>query len=238
MYPPAVPTRFITLFTARTGSTWLMDALHRHPWVTALSEELGASKQLTADAQREWLDDFYGRRGARRLAVGFKAKLWYLHDREHLRDTIRRRSVRVVHLTRRNTLRAAVSGIRSHERHAVSGKWNARREDAPLPPSVIDLAELDRKIDLVERTRDELAAFVATLEAPTIGIVYEDLVADRAAQLRRLASFLRTPLFASIAGRTRFAKNTPADWDHAVANMDELRAHVAGSAYEPMIDQP
>ncbi|MEM9663138.1 MAG: hypothetical protein AAF937_12615 [Planctomycetota bacterium] len=233
-----MPTRFITLFTARTGSTWLMDALHRHPWVTALSEELGASKQLTADAQREWLETFYGRRGALRLAVGFKTKLWYLHDRDHLRDTISRRSVRVVHLTRRNTLRAAVSGVRSHERHAVSGAWNARRDDAPLPPSVIDLAELDRKIDLVERTRDELAAFVATLEAPTTGIVYEDLVADRTAQLRRLASFLRTPLFASIAGRTQFTKNTPADWDQAVANMDELRAHIAGSAYEPMLDQP
>ncbi len=233
-----MPTRFITLFTARSGSTLLMDMLHRHPWVTALSEELGASKQLTPEQQREWLERFYRRPSGLRLASGFKAKLWYLADHDHLRETVHRHGVRVIHLSRRNTLRAAVSAIRSHERHEASGAWNARQRDDPLPPSTIDLAEVDRELGIAETTRAELAAFVASLRTPTLEIAYEDLLADRRAVLRALARFLRAPLFAPIAGRTRFTKNTPADLSNAVANLDELQTHIAGTAYEPMLNEP
>ncbi len=238
IYTRAVRTRFITLFIGRTGSTWLMDMLHRHPWVTALGEEIGRRKHLPAREQNDWLNRFYGSPSPLALAHGFKTKLWNVRDRDHLRSLIRTRRIRVVRLTRRNTLRAAISTIRSHELHAVTGDWNARSARERPPPSAIDLAQLDALIAGREREHAALEAFVRALDTPALEIAYEDLLHDRDAQLKRLARFLRTPLVGLVADRTRYAKNTPEDLSRAVANLDELRAHVAGSPYEPMLTQP
>lgn len=231
-------TRFITLFIGRTGSTWLMDMLHRHPWVTALGEELGTRQNRPADEQNAWLDTFYSSPSRLSLAYGFKTKLWDVQDHDHLRAIVRGRSIRVIRLTRRNTLRAAISTIRSHELHATTGDWNARTSSERPPPSTIDLAWVDELIVGREREHANLMAFTESLGVPTIEIAYEDLLHSRNRQLRRLAGFLKTPLFGFIADRTGYAKNTPPDWHNAVANLDELRDHIAGTPYERMLTEP
>ena len=132
------PVKFVILFQGRTGSTFLVDALRRHPEVDADGEilqneaqELRGWKTHENAYRRAWRTGKLGYRGTpveaqlRRTeqrwrdarpdarAVGFKTKIRDLLDIESFKDLVEREGARIIMMERDNLVKQAVSRVRS-----------------------------------------------------------------------------------------------------------------------------
>jgi trehalose 2-sulfotransferase len=92
--------------------------------------------------------------------------------------------VRLVHLTRRDRVAQAVS----FDRALQTRSWNNFMPAAERP--VYDRRRLDDWIALIERWDARWREVFAAERAPLLSLTYEDLAADRAAVLDRVARFL------------------------------------------------
>jgi LPS sulfotransferase NodH len=253
----ASTTRFVVYAAMRTGSRWLIELLDSHPDVAAYGEafladgegEMGTSgdasfpyfRSYAAGLPRWWrhlqrlqrmryLEALY--RSADLDATGYK--LIYGQAARNpgvLRYTAFRR-VRVVHLVRRNHLRAIVS-------HRVA---LARRAFHPREGDVVSetLIALD-----TESLLDDLAARASAVEGArwrlehggctTLEVAYEDLLADEQGRLADVLAYLRVrqppePL------STRLSRAVPSLGD-AVSNLGEVARTLEGTAYSWMLEE-
>lgn len=195
-----MPGRFIVLSHGRTGSTYLVDSLNRHPKITMFSELFHPSpdnRQLAGG--RVWKD---GEDSVRFLEetvfpageadglVGFK--LFYFHARS---DALSRRvwdmiaadpALPLVLLHRRNVFAGHVSEQRAHQSkvwHPNRGADYHRRQELTL-----DVEAARRYVQNV-RAMQEAGRDLAR-DHPALEIFYEDFAADAPAVLGRLIDFL------------------------------------------------
>lgn len=224
-----VGTRFLILFPGRTGSSWLIDGLSRHPRIQAEGEILvGRSRS----EQRAEFARLYEGRG-RRAAVGFKTKLKDVADLDLLRSCIREHELVVFLMRRRDLLRLAISRINARRLHAVTGHWNVRASDHPVRRADVAVGELvdalaDSRAD-VERLDD----FIASSGVRPCEIEYADILAEPEAVFARVQSVLgvdHRPLASTVV------KNTSQDLASAVGNIDELRRELAASEWSSVFD--
>jgi hypothetical protein len=227
------PVRFVILFIGRSGSTYLVDALASHPDICAQWEGLLANKG--ADVQLQRARKFFTQSPhGEYSAVGFKTKLSKVKDREGFAKLLGEMGARIILLQRRNIVKHVVSWVNSERIHDVTGYWNLWNEENRLPPTTIDVAMFDRRLEQVEKGQRELESYAKNMELPTLWLYYEDLLVDRRATLKRVFSFLEVR-FEPVEGGS--IKNTSDDLREALSNFDELKSHYIGTPYEQMFDE-
>ena len=182
------PVRFVILFPGRTGSSFLVSALASHPQVLVEGEQL---VRRDSTRQRDWLRSYLDLpRPPAVHAVGFKTKLKDVADLEGFSHALRSRRVRVLALRRRNLVKLAVSTLNAKRIHDATGRWNLRGSDAALSPLAVQPDDLAHAIEGCAAAQREVDDYTARLGLETLVLEYEDLLADEAAWLDRVARFL------------------------------------------------
>jgi len=205
------PRRFIVTGPERTGTNLLVGLLNQYsgcycggelfnsgiiargglPWVDMPEPERARLVALRLENPLAFLAEVQSAAEAQgHTAVGLK--LLYAHGLGQptvLEALAADKTVKVIHVTRRNLLRRLVS-----ERQARTlGKWSVGRGAAAveMPKVAIELADLARSLAL---TRQRQATFEQTFAGhQVLHIVYEDLAARPAHVAARAAEFLGLP---------------------------------------------
>ena len=228
---------FIVLFEGRTGSSYLIDKLNKHPNIAAYGEMLDSLRDET-DAGRLQLEkirhNFY--LGYRRPieSVGFKTKLTVIGDPTGLGQLIDNEHVRIIHLRRRNLVKLAVSSLAAARLHDRTGQWNLFDENDRLKPFHIGYQEFNDRLQYKISVNQTLDKFIAGLHVPVIRLYYEDMLTDEDSYFRKLYKFLDIPDIACISN---IKKNVPDDLKQLVLNVDELKEHYSGTELYKMFDE-
>jgi LPS sulfotransferase NodH len=240
MRPPAIyrssqVTPYVLFLVGRVGSTYLVSMLRSHPALLAGEEDLRDLEDLGAQVQLDWADKYLsppilGTRKAR----GFNVKLAHLCDPDGFRELLQKRRCKILHMQRRNRVKAVISRINGSRLYDQTGMWGLFDERDKLPPLTVDLAQFDEFLNHRERMDAQLEAYVKSLQLPTIEIFYEDLLSDRSAFLEALFRFLDVP-FVPVKGVT--LKITNDDLSQVITNFDELQATYKGTPYYSMFEQ-
>jgi LPS sulfotransferase NodH len=249
-------TPFVIFTTPRTGSSWLVELLDAHPSITCYGERFYPGRGVPREnGSTDFLrfDDLPTRflrrarpaaaleleayvallfRPRRRevRAVGLKVMLEQAHARSGLMAALERRSVRAVHLVRRNTLARLVSLRAAVER----GLFRARVGDE-LPPVRVRLRtdELVRDLDAMEAAVAESRTLLERHGLRSLEVSYEHLVEQTDAELARVAAFLELGETAWTPRSTLVVMNPhPLD---VVENLADVQRTLEGTRYEWML---
>lgn len=230
-------TPYVILFIERDGSTYLTSLLMAHPHIQAIYERFAVMKQKGSSAaeQLAWADQFYTPPLiGRSAAVGFKTKLVDVLDLNGFTSLLHKKNVRIIHMQRRNRIKAVISRINAKRLYDASGKWNLYQESDRLPPIQIDLDQFEQFLKEREAADHELEDYCSTLNLPKIRIIYEDLLTNKEAVVARLLDFIQVKKM-PLEGTT--LKNTKDDLSEVVLNLDEIKARYVASDYESMFDE-
>lgn len=227
-------TPFVILFQARSGSTFLISTLDRHPEIQAHGEILvgmDAHRQRTKALGVLRPDDAFAT-GIK--AVGLKCKFHDISDFGSFGEMLQEIGARVIFLYRQNSVKRAVSMLNAIRLEEATGFWNLHKEEDRLGPFTVDPNDFDvrlRKMDAsLSRDRDQ----VESLELPTLTLTYEDILKDIGTTTSRILPFLGVS-DQPIKGRT--LKTTSDDLRLVIANFDDLRSRYVGTCYESMFDE-
>jgi glycosyltransferase involved in cell wall biosynthesis len=231
-FPGYRPRPFIVIFQGRSGSTYLMDALNRHPKIMARMEMLVALKEKGADLQLKMAERYFHRPFLNRsLAVGFKTKLEDVLDLDGFAGLLKALDVRVIVLQRQNQVKAAVSWLNALRLKERTGRWNLYAEEDRLPPFSVKKAELEAALNHLEREREDIETYVASLGLQTFRTCYEDIFTNRGLTFMRIFSFLGV-CHVEVSGKS--LKNTPDDLRCVLKNFEELQSQFRDTPYEKM----
>lgn len=238
------PIRFVIITAGRTGSTWLRLLLDSHPAVSCHGEVFGTNLSSIAEPDTaDWDAALAARESAPAAflqervfaptaaqAVGFKVLYEHLLTRwpTVLQSLVADRSIRIIHLTRRDGLKRFLSeyfvGTVTHRHQLPVG------ETPPLvTPVYIAVTDI---LGSLQRVADQQAAMQAHFaHHPVFDIAYEDLAAPDSTVLDALLDFLAV---AGVPLRADLQKILPDDMSALIENLDEVRAALAAS---PFADQ-
>jgi LPS sulfotransferase NodH len=211
-------TPFVIMFVERAGSTFLVTALKSHPDVMATTEKFDALRKegKGAPEQLEWAREYLTPPlVGKHRAIGFKTKLVDVLDREGFASLMRERKCRIIRLQRRNAVKAAISTINAKRQYDKSGYWNLLQESTRLPAFEVDPEWFDSLLREREELDRDLEQYVATLQLPTLTMVYEDLLQDRDAFVNRVLEFIDVEVMPLPAATL---KNTKDDLREAILN--------------------
>ena len=220
--------RFHIFGQGRTGSRLLCDLLHSHPDITC-------DLEILAERARDprGLIEAHARLCETR-AHGFKHKHYQLTLRQRIEDpaaflqSLHDDGWKMLHLTRRNVVRHALSGI-ARERTGVTHKLGGKDSGA-FEKLHVEVDELRGWVeDRKERQAREMAAIG---DLPRLEIVYDDdlmSAESQSAACARVVEWLGLPP-AEMTAKIR--PNTPKKLRDFVANFDELAEAFAGTDEE------
>jgi len=239
-------TRFVVLGWYRTGSNLLVSLLNSDPAVVAYSELFSprgvfwgnpvyapsSTKSAPRDDAPAFLRDVVYRPYPRRVgAVGFKLFYPQLILRPVpglLEGLVAGDDLRVIHLRRRNVFRSMVSNAVAKKTGAMASisAEDAARAEAEAAPLRFTPEECETYFtQLAERAERCESLFPAE---SVVNVAYEDLVADRDAEVGRVREFLGLPRRPTT---TRLVKQSRRPLRDAVENFDELARHFAESPW-------
>lgn len=219
---------FFVLFPGRTGSTHLCDLLDSHPQISCkyeafamLRSESGLQRQIrTADAAIARLQQIYAEAVP---ACGFKFKFplqleHYPEISEWLLE--RTATVRCIYLSRDNLLKTEVSRQNRGRLAKLKAQLGMRARDTlEAGPLTLDIDEALSHMRQLKRNVERYRALSLRFDHQ-IEVRYEELLADEAAVLRRLTTFLGVDPSAPLQSRAQ--KVTQDDLRLALANYDEV----------------
>jgi LPS sulfotransferase NodH len=251
MSDPSNPTRFVVLTSPRSGSTWFIDTLHCHPDAVVYGEPFKPNRKkpfrfgaqsfdpyvpyrrergraLWPPASIAYLRDLYAT-GEGSRAVGFK--LMYGHARSHALASLylRATSVSVVHLVRTNAVDAVIS------RYAMDARGKSGGHDTADRPVVhetvrVDPAEFVARVEAHERTVQRMRRVLRVSRIRSTEVVYEELSADPAGEIGRVATFLGLdPSSMSLESQLRKIASGPQG--AIIENFGEVRAALVASGH-------
>lgn len=244
--------RFIILGEARSGSNFLRGLLNSHPDVVAFGEifrfyhNIGwelreyeayrQTPQLISLIQRDPVG-FLESRVFQKFppsiaAVGFK--IFYYHAQEdsrkivwqHLKES---RDIHVIHLKRKNSLRALLSRKKAHMTNKWTNLTGPEKDDRSLELS------RDECLEQFVWTRDMWRGYDDFFrEHQKMDLFYEDLAADWESEALRVLGFLG-------ASPRRLLPNTykqaSLPLSEAILNYGELKNHFEGTEWEVFFDE-
>lgn len=247
-------TGFVVLTSPRSGSGWLIDLLNSHPAIVAHAELFHVERRTAPDYgardlpyfeayleprrhvravhQIAYLARLYAARPGVR-AVGFKLTYVQAAANPTLLPLLSLRRVRTVHLVRANLLAAAISWKVAR----ASGIYHVRQaEPAHGDPVLLDVellrSELEERELAIARARRRLER----LRLPRLEVAYEELVGRRDEALARVLRFLGLePKVDLLESELRRAH--PEAPLERLANADEVRATLAGTRFEWMLEE-
>jgi hypothetical protein len=207
------PTPFVLLSTQRSGTSWVMDRLAKHPQVGGYGELLLAGVKGRPNWPPDsddrpflagYVNDRRGRAGEKGWghyylfpylehlyeprrdlqAIGFKLMYSQLLRYPEVLVYLRARKVRVLHLVRANLLDIYLSRESLSKRRGPHARSESNREDVKLE---LDPAALVQALRRLERERTLVRATLRALRLPTCELIYEDLRANEQALYSTLA---------------------------------------------------
>ena len=230
-------TPFVILFVERDGSTFVTSLLQEHPDVEAVYERFAVMEQKGQNGQEQiawardfWTPPFVGKKGA----YGFKTKLVDVLDEAGFIQLLQEKQVKIIHMQRRNRIKAVVSRINARRLYEATGNWNLYKDSDRRPPMTIDIDEFQTFVEEREEADAALTEFVSQLQLPTELVQYEELQQDKNGVLQRIFPFLGVRYQPS-AGKTK--KHTSDDLRDVITNFDELRDTYGGTPYEAMFTE-
>jgi hypothetical protein len=232
---------FTLLFQGRTGSTYVTDRVNAHPNVIMEPEVWGGwgfqlqQNELSDHIQKQhdWLSTFYLKeRHSGAKAIGFKTKLSDVLDKRYFMNFLREHQIRIILLTRRNTIKLVISEINAQRLFDQASTWNLMSESSRLPSFTLDLDKFNEQLQWREKVEQWLTSYCSILNLPTKIFYYEDMLSDSQEFFAQLYDFLRVP-FRDTVGKT--LKNTPNDLRQVINNYEELLDRYQYTVYEPMI---
>ena len=188
---------------------------------------------LRGASQRQWVMDLLDtgeRSGA--VAVGFKTKLKDVDDHHDFTELLQEHDFRIILMTRRNTLKLAISTLNARRLFEHRGQWNLQQGDAGLPPMRLERTQLMDCIEVCETKEAELRSFVANLNLKQFVLDYDDLRGHPKQEMDRVLQFLEA---ASLPLQSDVKKNTSDNLIEAIENFDEVQHWLHGTPYEGMI---
>jgi len=230
-------TPFVILFLERDGSTYMISMLRSHPEIRALYERFAVMRQKGQSAQEQlaWAQEFFTPPLiGRTAAIGFKSKLVDVLDPAGFARLLHEKQCRILHMRRRNLVKAVVSKINARRLHEATGNWNLYEKSDRQPPMTVDPERFATLLREREELDEALATFVEQLELPIQTICYEDLLLNRDDVLERIFSFLGVRAYPL---EETTMKHTKDDLHQVLENFDELRAPYLNTEYEPMFDE-
>lgn len=235
---------FVVVSRPRTGTNMLRSILNGHGHVLAFGEvfrspefvgwampgypRIGPLRRRLVREPVRFLDEVvFGAYPRRFEAVGFK--LFYTHARQPdwlpVWDRLQeRRDVVVIHMRRRNVLKAVLS----FQRAVRTGVWESRGRRVRDPgPIALDYGHCRYVFEQDRRGEEECEARFAGHSR--LDLLYEDLVRDRPGQMRRVYEALGVAP-RDVAPATRRQGTRPLS--ESIANYAELKARFAGTPWE------
>jgi len=248
-------TRFVLLSTQRSGTSWLMERLSKHPAVGGYGEALlhdargpfgwpvGAGDRSffpqylsergisATNSQRHlhlfgYLDDLYAPRRSLR-AIGFKLMYDEARPYPELLVYFSLRDVRVVHLLRLNLLDIVISRVAMRQRRFVHAHSPEERESVRIRLPTDRLPLWLARLAL-ERGAARLLVRAARLKVHEV--TYEDLLADDV-HLRRTLAFLGIADAADLDLTSLLLKLGSPSQRSSVTNYDEVCARLRRTAF-------
>jgi LPS sulfotransferase NodH len=208
-----------------------------HPHIHAVYERFAVMLEKGASAQEQtaWAEKFLSPPLISRwAAVGFKTKLVDILDKDRFATILKGHDTRIIHMYRRNHVKAIISKINARRLYKASGYWNLYSEKDRMPPMEVDIQEVDKLLVERQDAEHDLDEYISQLSLPTIKIVYEDLLVERDKTIGKVLDFLgvRThPLSETTM------KHTSDDLRDIVENFDALDRHFSGTAYQSMLKE-
>jgi len=235
IYRRSLVTHYVLFLVGRVGSTYLSSILNSHPSILAMGEEIRDLEEQGAQIQLDWVRGFLTPPviGTKKVR-GFNVKLIHICDPENFRSLVIEGGCKILHMQRRNRVKAVVSRINGRRLYEKTGMWGLFNKKNQLPPLTIDLAQFDEYLKHRERMDMQLEEYVKSLQLPTMDLYYEDLLSDQATCLNECFKFLDVPV-RDVEGTT--LKITSDDLSKAITNFDELRSAYQGTPYYAMYEE-
>ena len=222
-------TRFLILFPGRTGSSWLVDGLSRHPDICVEGEILVGQ---SAAAQEKIFKRLL-RAGSSPRASGFKTKLKDVADPESLRRCVRENNVVVISMQRADLLRLALSRINARRLYEATGAWNVRAGAKPMGDGEVSAEELSKALSDCQSDVRTLGEFIDSLGVEPHVIEYADIINAPESVLTMVQDWIGVEARSLLPS---VVKNTNQDLTDAVPNFTELRNEMAGGTWGSVFD--
>ena len=247
------PVRFAIVATPRTGSTWLVDQLHRPPETICYSEMFikssGATFPTFAGAKDVELWNAPGRpahrfdrlrepiairRYLQRLftappatrAVGLKVMYQDAAEHPTLLPTLRLMGVKVIHLRRDNLLDIAISQTtRASRKNKSHSPVDELPEDSQLP--FVEITSLMDYLSTMSKRTDQMKLILNAMRFASIHVTYEDLVAGRSWD--QISALLSSPI---LPGASSLSRVSDGDRRQRVANWHDIVSELTGTPHE------
>ena len=230
-------TPFVILFIERDGSTYMIGMLNSHPEIETVYERFAVMRQKGQSGREQlaWAREFFTPPFiGRTAAMGFKTKLVDVLEPEGFAQLLHEKQCRIIHMRRRNRVKAVVSKINARRLYEATGNWNLYDKSDRRPPLAVDPDHFAELLQEREELDDALHTYVERLDLPTLSVCYEDLLQDRDNILQTIFAFLGVRPY-PVEETTM--KHTKDDLREALENFDELRALYEGTEYERMFDE-
>jgi len=218
--------KFIVLFIARAGSTYLTELLNSHPNILMQGERLVGLNKITGvypaehHSQAKYTSKYF--RKIRRPsinAVGFKTKHTDITNLDQYGQLLKAMDVSTIHLSRENTVKRVVSWFRGENLNKVLGEWNIHKEEQRTPRIHIPCGLLLERLESVERWDLELREFIYSNQFRVLEISYEELLRSKDSTVNSVCDFLE---ISRISTDAAVMKNTSDNLEEAIANYDEV----------------
>lgn len=247
-------TKFVLLSTQRSGTSWLIERLAKHPRVGGYGELLlharGYSGLPTGAEDRPYFTTFLEERGARDgildrhrylnefldyiytprrdlQAIGFKVMYHQALRYPQILAYFRRRRVAVIHLVRTNLLDVLLSREAMKTRRFVHARSESEREDVKVE---LDVARLPAELRRLEAEQRIASFIIGALGTPLHNVSYEQLrVDDRA--LHRTLMFLGVTDGFEHDLASVMVKLAPSSHREGIANFDDVADALGGSRF-------
>lgn len=247
-------TRFVTVSTQRSGSTWLTDMLNSHPDVASYTE-LFLSQGRGAPEWGQYKDVVYWQtyrhslKGAKRHirplglfqyidgvlaqhpdkhALGFKLMYGQIAKLPESLLYLRSRKLRIIHLVRKNILDVVLSGA------AKSARKMAHAPQGTAVESIRVRLEPDWLLRQLTRRQREQRIFslvLGRLGLPYLELYYEDIVADK----RGLAPCLAFLGCQAISLDSTLSKLNPSRHSELIENFSEVSQALATTRFAALL---
>ena len=247
-------TRFFTISTQRSGSTWLTDLLNSNPdiasytelfllkgdgtpdwgmykdmvyWQTYRIDLQGIDKYIRPFGVFRYLDESLSRHPDKR-AVGLKLMYTQIVHWPETLLYLKIRDLRVIHLIRRNVLDVVLSSLARASRksaHAHQGDAVERVRIQVEPNWLLR--------QLIKRRREQhwFAYLLSHLGVPYLEVIYEDIVYDQAL----LSICLEYLGCTNTILDSKLTKMNPSRHDELIENIAEVAAALRGTRFSKML---
>jgi len=236
MYKINNVTRFVVLFTGRTGSTFLLGMMKPHPEIRFLEEILDDDhgKNEISDQVRKVEHAFTNPPSSMYRALGFKTKFYDIKDTDSFCKRLQQHNAKIIHMRRRNVVKGGISNLRAIALRKKQGQYNIQYKSEQLDSIKIDPKTLSQEIKGRADQERMIRDFISESNLESMDLFYEDLLTNRSKTIKSFSNFvgITTYIF-----NPDTEKNTSDDLRQAVTNFDELKKHYQSTEYEPLLNE-